>query len=86
MTITDFAGTEPAIIPATSTVPPRCQGMLECPERCCDPVPCPRPAAARVSLACRRNGCDHGADLLLMCERCSEHADAIGPVLARRPL
>lgn len=64
----------------------RCEATRACADDCCPPERCPNPAAARVSFRCRHNGCDHAADLLLLCGPCTEQAADIGPVLARRPL
>lgn len=87
MTITDFAGTEPAAIPVTNAEPPpRCQVLWQCPDKCLPATRCPDRAEYRVSFRCTTSSCDHAADMVLMCDRCAGQADVIGAVLARRPL
>lgn len=66
--------------------PPRCQGMLECAERCCAPMRCPRPATARITFSCLGKGCDRAVVVLLMCTVCADHADTEAPPPTRRPL
>lgn len=68
------------------TTSSRCEAIHSCADDCCPPERCPSQAAARVTFRCGHNGCDHAADLLLLCQACTEQADLIGHVLARRPL
>lgn len=65
-----------------------CEGRWQCPTRCHDPVPCHRPGAVRLTLACAAGNADHPPRLLTVC---SAHETAMadqlrGRVLARWPL
>ncbi len=63
----------------------RCEAMLQCVDKCCDPVPCTRAAAARVTFQCGTPGCNHASHVLLLC---AVHAEAAAtePGATRRPL
>lgn len=80
---------EPVVVPVTDVnppPPPRCQVQWQCPDKCLPPTRCPDRAQYRVTFRCASPACDHASDLVLMCTKCTEHADTLGPVLARRPL
>jgi hypothetical protein len=71
---------------ADPTLSPRCQAMLQCAEACCDPVPCARPASARVTFPCSTPGCQCAYRVLLLCTVCAEQVEDAEPGITRRPL
>lgn len=87
MTSTIATIAEPETAVAVALEPePRCEAMLQCAEQCCQPQPCDRPAAARVSFACRTPTCDRASHVLLLCADCADVAAAGTPPPTRRPL
>lgn len=69
-----------------STAGPQCEASFQCPDQCTPPVRCTDPAAVRVTFRCSTPGCTKATHVMLLCRYCGAHADAIGTVLARRPL
>lgn len=78
---------EPSPDTVTNDPPPHCQGTLTCTEGCCPPMPCPRPAVARVSFGCTGPGCGRATHVELLCAVCADHAErTVVPAPSRRPL
>jgi hypothetical protein len=65
---------------------PPCQAMLQCADKCCDPVQCERLAVARVTFHCDTPECDHATLVMLLCAACADEATDCVPAPTRRPL
>ena len=74
--------TQPTTTP--TDVAGRCEAMLQCEDKCCDPVRCQRPAAARVSFRCDTPECGRASHVLLLCAPCADQTPATQHT--RRPL
>jgi hypothetical protein len=76
--------TEPVGAAVTLDPVPRCEALLQCADKCCDPAPCGRPAVARVSFECTTAGCERASHVLLLCASCADQTAATQRT--RRPL